>query len=330
MVQTHDDNRIEQLEHWLSKSFGRTIGPVLPASEDASFRRYFRIFDNGNSYIVMDSPIEHENPVAFVRIAKRLHEVGLNVPIVYDQELEQGFLLLSDLGSTDYLQVLSKNENPQMYRDAIDALVRLQTAGMTEPDFLPPYNETLLRREMELFRQWYLPKHLGIQATAGEHAMIDEAFDFLTVKALEQPKVWVHLDFHSRNLMYVKDNNPGILDFQDAVCGPITYDLVSLLRDCYICWPSEFVEEWMQYYIRTAQSFGLPLDVGVNQFKQWFDLMGIQRHLKVLGIFSRLYYRDNKPRYLDDLPLVLDYFLKISDDYPELQELRSFVARVAT
>ena len=309
--------RLELLNRWLTKTLGLPAYEIAPASSDASFRRYFRIGFDGESRIVMDAPPDKEDSRPFVRIGKQLHAAGLNVPEILAEDLEQGFLLLSDLGTEQYLSALNAETVDRLYGDAMGALAVLQTCG-PDSDRLPPYDEALLRREMELFREWYLGRHLGLNLGAKEQTVLEETFTLLAGSALEQPQVGVHRDYHSRNLM-VCTHNPGILDFQDAVHGPLTYDLVSLLRDCYIDWPREQVEQWAQDYHHIAADHGLLRGPQEEQFLRWFDLMGVQRHLKATGIFARLNYRDNKPGYMNDIPRTLGYVAEVSGRYPELR-----------
>ncbi|MCW8829359.1 MAG: phosphotransferase, partial [Gammaproteobacteria bacterium] len=295
--------RLEQLNHWLSNAVGLPEYRIAPASSDASFRRYFRIRFAGESRIVMDAPPEKEDSRPFVRIGRQLREIGLNVPEILAEDLGQGFLLLSDLGERQYLDVLDAQNVERLYGDAMGALATLQACG-PDAQALPPYDRELLWREMVLFREWYLERHLGLVLSDSEQRVLDETFEQLVTSALEQPKVSVHRDYHSRNLM-VSEHNPGILDFQDAVHGPITYDLVSLLRDCYIAWPREQVEEWVRGYHDIAIDHGILRDRQEERFLRWFDLMGVQRHLKATGIFARLNHRDGKPGYLNDIPRTL-------------------------
>jgi aminoglycoside/choline kinase family phosphotransferase len=309
--------RLEQLNRWLTKTLGLPPYAIAPASSDASFRRYFRITFNGESRIVMDAPPDREDSRPFVAIGRRLRAIGLNVPEILAEELEQGFLLLSDLGTQQYLSALNDDTVDRLYGDALGALAVLQACGPGS-DALPPYDEGLLRREMALFGDWYLGRHLGLALKPNEQAVLEQSFALLVENALEQPQVSVHRDYHSRNLM-VSAHNPGILDFQDAVFGPVTYDLVSLLRDCYIAWPRGQVEQWLLGYHDIAVDHGILRGRQEERFLRWFDLMGVQRHLKASGIFARLNHRDGKPGYLDDIPRTLAYVAEVSARYPELQ-----------
>lgn len=319
------DHRLETLKAWVSATLDTADYEIRPASTDASFRRYFRVTLNGGSHIVMDAPTDKEDVRPFIDIATRLFNLGLNVPQILDRDLTQGFLLLSDLGDRVYLRHLNADTVERLYGDAMGALVILQQGIFTDAHALPDYDEPLLMREMELFREWYLGRHLGLKLSAAQHEVLDRAFASLARSALAQPQVWVHRDYHSRNLMLTRANNPGILDFQDAVRGPITYDLVSLLRDCYIAWPREQVEDWAKGYHELALQSGLPAGDDDVQFLAWFDRMGVQRHLKATGIFARLNHRDGKPGYLDDIPRTLGYVMDVSGRYPDLRPLHDLL-----
>jgi hypothetical protein len=247
------------------------------------------------------------------------------VPEVLDQDLQRGFLLLSDLGDRTYLSALTEANADRLYDDALTVLRILQFGGRSDPKFLPPYDEALLRRELAIFPEWYLGRHLGINPDDARQTLWNRVTDVLVGTALEQPRVWVHRDYHSRNLMFLPDNNPGILDFQDAVFGPITYDLVSLLRDCYIAWPHERISDWLDTYFVDARAMGLPVGGNFRRFRRWFDLMGVQRHLKAVGIFARLNHRDGKSGYLADIPRTLGYVWAVSALYPELAGLKQWL-----
>lgn len=316
--------RYAKLQSWLHDDLRLTPFAITPASSDASFRRYFRVSSGGQSHIVMDAPPDKEDTRPFLAVARAMAELGLNVPRILAVNLEQGFLLLSDLGSRHYLQVLNEQTAEPLYGDALAAL-RLLQAAPVEGSGLPDYDRALLLREMGLFRDWYLARHLRIEAGGGMAEVLNQSFDILADEALSQPRVWVHRDYHSRNLMVTETHNPGILDFQDAVVGPVTYDLVSLLRDCYVSWPRQRVIRWVEQYLSASQADGLLRDVTAEQFARWFDLMGVQRHLKAIGIFARLNHRDAKPGYLADIPRTLSYVIGVSDDYPELHPLRDLL-----
>ena len=320
------DQRLEQLKTWLDDG-GIAYNNIAPASADASFRRYFRITDDQDSFIVMDAPPEKEDCTSFISIAKLLFSYGLNVPEILQQDLEQGFLLLSDLGDTVFLSELNNNTVDYMYTAAMDSLLQLQK---NEIPNLPLYDETLLRNELNLFPDWYLEKQLKVTVSDEDREILEQTFDVLIENALTQPQVCVHRDYHSRNLMVNKHNSqaPGVIDFQDAVIGAVTYDLVSLLKDCYIDWPRKKVEEWVSYFHKEALSSGIIDNVSFDEFLRWFDLMGLQRHLKVAGIFSRLKHRDGKTGYLKDIPRTMDYIFDVLKRYPELQPLQKLLSDI--
>lgn len=309
------DSRFTQLQQWVAQH-QLDAASLAPASADASFRRYFRLQTDSGSLIVMDAPPDKENSEPFVRIGRMLFDIGIHVPEIIEVDLQQGFILLSDLGKRDYLSSLNAQTVDQLYGDAMRSLLTLQQRASHD---LPPYDEALLRREMALFTDWYLGTHRQVQLSDAQSAVIQSAFDLLVENALAQPRVCVHRDYHSRNLMFCADNNPGVLDFQDAVYGPITYDLVSLLRDCYIEWPLAQVQSWVKAYAQQLREAGMITDVSDETFLRWFDLMGIQRHLKATGIFARLNHRDGKPRYLNDIPRTMGYVYKVASQYAELQ-----------
>jgi aminoglycoside/choline kinase family phosphotransferase len=317
------DVRLNALRAWAGAQLGRQDLTIEPASADASFRRYFRVGFADQSLIAMDAPPGKEDSRPFLEVATLLADTGVNVPRIHAVDLHTGFLLLDDLGSTHYLAVLSEENVDALYADALDALVIFQTGIPIEAP-LPPYDRDQLLREMELFREWFLRRHLGIALTATQEQKLTETFEALTLAALAQPKVFVHRDYHSRNLMLTSENNPGILDFQDAVIGPVTYDLMSLLRDAYIAWPRERVEAWVLSYLERLRA-ARRIDIDEEGFLRWFDLMGAQRFLKVIGIFARLNHRDGKPGYLDDIPRVFGYLLEVAQRYPELVELQAVI-----
>jgi aminoglycoside/choline kinase family phosphotransferase len=318
--------RIEQLKNWLSSELDFSEYTLEPASSDASFRRYFRVVHAGESLVVMDAPPSREDTRPFVQVSGMLAGLGLNVPQVIDEDPQQGFLLLSDLGSRPYLDALNDETVERLYGDALGALATIQACTPGDAP-LPAYERTLLLNEMELCREWLIGKHLGMTLTEQQSAMLDAAFDLLADSALQQPQVCVHRDYHSRNLMLTESNNPGILDFQDAMIGPVTYDLVSLLRDCYIDWPRERVEDWALGYQTLALQSGVLQEVhdDPQQFLRWFDLMGIQRHLKAAGIFARLNHRDGKPGYLGDIPRTLGYVVEVATRHEDLAAFGAFI-----
>ena len=327
--------RRQQLHNWLRSIFEANTYTLQPCANDASFRQYFRLSYKAQSFIVMDAPPTQENCQTFIEISRRLVAAGINAPRVLNQDLAAGFLLLNDLGTRLYLDELSAAKADSLYADAMEALVKMQS--QIETDKLPIYAASLLAREMELFRTWLLKKHLGLKLSAAENRMLDDVFQLLIDAALSQPTVFVHRDYHSRNLVVSPSdnpsdnpsNNPGVLDFQDAVLGPFTYDLVSLLKDCYIRWPKEQLEQWALLFFEKINPYHPEVDAAT--FLQWFDLMGVQRHLKAAGIFARLYHRDGKANYLGDIPRTLAYILALEPaSYPEIQDLASLIrAQVA-
>lgn len=314
------DSRLSTLKTWLKtlpSTFKLDVTSIEPASSDASFRRYFRVQTPQNaaysSLIVMDAPVDKEDSTPFVTIAKIFQEAGLNVPEILASDLTQGFLLLSDLGNTTYMSVLNQESANALYQDAYLALIKLQLAS--KPGVLPNYDAPLLAREMALFPQWYLETHLNFKMSPDQQKSWDKMVELLIENNLAQTQVYVHRDYHCRNLMVTAQNNPGILDFQDAVYGPITYDLVSLWRDAYIEWDEEQQMDWLIRYWEKAKKSGIPINEDFGEFYRDFEWMGLQRHLKVLGIFARLFHRDGKDAYLKDLPLVLRYTEKVAQRY---------------
>ena len=313
------DSRRDALERWLAGELGGKRFTLTPASEDASFRRYFRVAsDDGSTLIAMDAPPDKEDCRPFVHVARLLHEAGVHAPEVRGQDLTQGFLLLTDLGTRTYLEEISPANAPQLFGDATDALIRWQLA--TKPAELPPYDEALLRREMQLFPDWYVARHLGLELQRGQKERMEQVFALLVKSALAQPKVYVHRDYMPRNLM-LSNPNPGVLDFQDAVLGPIAYDVVSLMRDAFLSWDEEPVLDWTVRYWQKARAAGLPLDADFGEFWRAFEWMGLQRHLKVLGIFARINYRDGKPKYLADTPRFIRYARDVAKRYSALAPL---------
>jgi aminoglycoside/choline kinase family phosphotransferase len=327
------DLRLDQLAAWLDtlpSSLGVRRDSLRPASNDASFRRYFRVdADAGQagSLIVMDAPPPMEDCRPFVHAAAVLGRTGVSVPAVLASDLDQGFLLLEDFGSVTYLERLDATRAPALYGDALRALVTLQAGAPA--DAFPPYDRALQLREMQLFPQWYVARHKGLTLSAAETATLEAAFETILSNTLAQPRVAVHRDYHSRNLMVLDDGrNPGILDFQDAVHGPLTYDLVSLLRDAYLAWEEEQVLDSAIRYWERARGAGLPVPGEFGDFYRDFEWMGLQRHLKVLGIFARLHHRDGKDRYLADLPRVLGYVRSVVRRYGAFAPLARLVDRI--
>ena len=314
-------DRSKALNEWLIQ-LGYVDYSLTPASEDASFRSYLRLRMGDQSWIVMDAPPEREPCDQFIAIAEKLRAAKLSAPEVIAQNLQLGFLILTDFGGSDYLSLLnSQNEGP-LYADALAAILQMQTR--IDADDLPAYDENLLTRELDLFHDWFLLELLAIELNRAQQTTWQAVKNTLVENALEQPQLFVHRDFHSRNLMKIEQGNPGILDFQDAVKGPITYDLLSLLRDCYIDWPPIRVDQLLLEYYQLARANGL-VDVSATQFKRWFNLMGIQRHLKAIGIFSRLKIRDGKSAYLKDIPRTLGYVCQVSAEEKSMAGLFSML-----
>ena len=320
------NSRLAELQDWLGQIEGLSGSDTTPASDDASFRRYFRLSSGGNSFIAMDAPPPAEDCLPFVRIAGYLEAMRLNAPRIIEADIERGFLLLTDLGEATYLDQLRADESDavRLYGDAIAALLALQSRGAAYQSSLPPYDVELLEFELSLFRDWLCGTHLGIEFTADEEAQWRDTCSLLVRNALDQPQVFVHRAYHSRNLMLTAENNPGILDFQDAVEGPFTYDLVSLLKDCYIRWPAERVNNWAEMFYASLGE-ALRVQVGAGQFRRNFELMGVQRHLKAAGIFARLNHRDSKPGYMADVPRTLNYIVELGPGYAELDFLVNLI-----
>jgi aminoglycoside/choline kinase family phosphotransferase len=317
------DDRLGQLTEWVRQFEGLSDADPQPASEDASFRRYFRV-QGTESHIVMDAPPPQEDCRPFVAIAGYLESMGLNSTHVLQADLDRGFLLLTDLGADQYLDVIGSKPDAadSLYRDALDALLVIQGRGAEIQQKLPPYDEEMMRFEISLFREWLCEKHLGLEITADDDRCWKETCDSLVSSALVLKNTFVHRDYHSRNLIVIPGNNPGILDFQDAVEGPYTYDLVSLLKDCYVKWPASVIEERAMYFYEK-----LPESPGdAKSFLRDFDLMGVQRHLKAAGIFARLLHRDGKTGYLKDVPRTLSYIVDIAPKYEELRFLGDLIA----
>jgi aminoglycoside/choline kinase family phosphotransferase len=318
------DDRQQQLGAWLNTVLQQSNFSLTIASADASFRRYFRVsmvtpYLGFQTLIAMDAPPPQEDCTPFVNIAKLFLDAGLNVPKLIAQDLTHGFLLLSDLGDDTYLSQLNSESAPKLYLDATNALIKLQIAS--KENALPKYDETLLTREMQLFPDWYVSKHLNVSLTGEQQVILKNTFEVLNKNILSQGQVYVHRDFHSRNLMIAKENNPGVLDFQDAVYGAISYDLVSLLKDAYISWEEEQIIDWAVRYWQPAKKAGLPVPDDFSEFYRDFEWMGAQRHIKVLGIFARLSHRDGKDGYLKDMPLVMIYLRKVCERYVELRPM---------
>jgi N-acetylmuramate 1-kinase len=311
-------SRTLNLDDWLRTHLPGEAFSLAPASEDASFRRYFRVTTAVGTRIVMDAPPEHEDCRPFVKVARLFGQAGVNVPRVLAEDLQNGYLLLTDLGSTMYLQALGERSAAALYDAATDALVRIQL--VSRPGTLPEYDRELLLRELRLFPDWYVAKELGVSLSASQSDALAAVFEVILANNLAQPRVYVHRDYHSRNLM-VTEPNPGIIDFQDAVYGPVTYDLVSLFKDAYVRWDEERIIDWVVRYWEKARTAGLPVGADFGTFYRDFEWMGVQRHIKVLGIFARLFHRDGKDRYLQDMPRVMAYLRAACERYSGLHPL---------
>jgi len=327
------DLRQEKLTEWVAKALNQTSLSLEMVSGDASFRRYFRANVEGETWIAMDAPPDKEDSSSFVAIAQYWLSRGVQVPTIHHYDLGLGFLLLNDFGDDVLLASLfsvaptatpNNVSGDHYYGLAMQALIEIQAIESDSNYTLPPYDNALLQREMALFPDWLLEKRLGLTLNTQERTMLIQSFNALAESALAQPQVPVHRDYHARNLMVLKDDSLGVIDFQDAVFGPVTYDLVSLLRDCYIVWPDEKVERWCQQYYALLQAQG-ELSYDGAQFKAWFDFMGLQRHLKAAGIFARLSLRDGKHSYLDDIPRTVEYLVRVSQGYSSLKDFHAFL-----
>ena len=324
------DVRLQHLKVWLDEQLAILFadqgwGPVPPAtltaaSSDASFRRYFRWEGEGKSFVVMDAPPPQENCKPFVDIAFLLAKSGINVPKIYAEDLERGFLLLNDLGNQTYLDVIDGENADALFDDALQALLAFQQLPMVAP--LPSYDVALLRRELELFPEWYVKRELGVEFDSTQQQQWQQVSNLLIDSALAQPKVLVHRDYMPRNLM-LSEPNPGVLDFQDAVYGPVTYDVTCLFKDAFLSWPEERVRGWLESYWQQASALNIPVQPDFEDFLRASDLMGVQRHLKVIGIFARICHRDGKPRYLADVPRFFSYIEAVIARRPELAELQA-------
>jgi len=314
-------DREKCLNQWVQEQLAGLDYRMELASSDASFRRYFRVFSEERTYILMDAPPESENCGPFIKVSARLIAAGLNAPHVIAHDSSKGFLLLDDLGETLYLDIINHDNADRLYGDAIEALIRMQHEA--EWIDLPPYDQSLLIQEMNLFSDWLLLRHLELNLTETDKTRLKRVFDVLVENAIAQPVCFVHRDYHSRNLLVTPVNNPGILDFQDAVRGPVSYDLVSLLKDCYIKWPKSRILHWAEAYYHGKGH----TDCSLDQFIEWFDLMGVQRHLKASGIFARLWHRDCKQGYLKDIPRTLSYIVDLGPDYPVVRPLADLISQ---
>jgi hypothetical protein len=335
-----NDARLSLIRSWLTRDLGWRIGRISVASADASFRRYFRVSrgdvdpaawaPKADSLIVMDAPPGKEDVAPFLKVSSLLEQAGAHVPHVHAADQKRGFVVMEDLGDMQYLSRLKTGRGvDKLYGEALTTLANIQVRGLRAASALPPYDRAPLERELNLMPEWFLGKHLRLELSPEERALLTVSFEFLINEALLQPQVFVHRDFHSRNLMVLPNDNqggPGVIDFQDALRGPIGYDLVSLLKDCYISWSRERVERWVRGYRRVLGNLGANVGDSEYQFMRWFDLIGVQRHLKVLGIFARLWHRDGKIGYLADLPLTFGYVRDACRRYPELVEFERWLA----
>ncbi|HEY5717455.1 MAG TPA: phosphotransferase [Motiliproteus sp.] len=327
------DSRQQGLQQWVGQQLAQLGVDLEPGwslevvSGDASFRRYFRVRSHNLSWIAVDAPPDKEDSHPFVAIAHAWQPLEIHVPVVHAVDFDAGYMLLSDLGDELYLPHLNAASADELYRKALLTLTHIQQCRAIGERPLPPYDKALLQREVDLFSDWFIPQLLQLNLSEAEQHTLQGAYEVLIGSALEQPQVCVHRDYHSRNLMLTESGTPGVIDFQDAVWGPLTYDLVSLLRDCYIDWPDDLVRGWALNYATQAVEAGIIAPVEDRLFLRWFDLMGMQRHLKAVGIFARLLLRDGKPGYLDDIPRTFGYLLQVSAHYPELQAFRTLLVQ---
>ena len=336
-----NDPRLTLIRTWLTRDLGWRIGRISVASADASFRRYFRVSrgdvdpaawaPKADTLVVMDAPPGKEDIAPYLKVTALLEQAGAHVPHVHASDAKRGFIVMEDLGNTQYLSLLKTGRGvDKLYGDALATLANIQVRGLRASQQLAPYDRAELERELNLMPEWFLGKHFSLELTPEERALLTVTNEILINEALIQPQVFVHKDFHSRNLMVLEKGGPGVIDFQDALRGPVGYDLVSLLKDCYISWSRERVERWVKGYRRVLGNLGANVGDSEYQFLRWFDLIGVQRHIKVLGIFCRLWYRDGKAGYLGDLPLVFEYVRDACRRYPELVEFERWLSwRVA-
>ncbi len=331
----HQDQRLLDLSAWLEQQLPEVFvrcgwgevpaAQLTAASSDASFRRYFRWQGGERSLIVMDAPPPQEDCRPFVKVAQMLDQAGVHVPQILASDLERGFLLLTDLGRQTYLDVIDQSNAEQLFEDAVEALLKFQLHPVAQP--MPAYDEALLRRELQLFPEWYVQRHLGHTLTEAQQAAWERICRQLIDSALAQPRVLVHRDYMPRNLM-ISEPNPGVLDFQDAVLGPVSYDITSLFKDAFLSWPEAQVRAWLEGYWHKARAAGVSLPESLDEFLRASDLMGLQRHLKVIGIFARICHRDGKPRYLADVPRFFAYIEAVLARRPELAELQQLLAEL--
>jgi aminoglycoside/choline kinase family phosphotransferase len=315
------DHRQTQLQAWLSNKAGQDIGDLRLLAGGASFRRFFRFYYQGQAYVAMDDPSnEGQDCQRYVQVAKGLEELGLNVPHTIEAEASQGLVWMSDLGDQLYYRILNKNNVHALYDKALDILVTLQSGNLT----LPAFNHELIQTGLLGFQEYFLEKYLGVKIDDKTQKMLNNTFDLLLNSALEQPQFPMHRDYHCQNILLLNNGEAGIVDFQDAKIGPVTYDAVSFLRDCYIDWPVEWVDQWVNDYYQKLVNKGILKGVEFAQFKLWFDLMGVKRHLKACFSFSRKFIRDHDDAYLKYIPRTLKYVHQICCGYPELKPFLDF------
>lgn len=318
------DKRLTELKSWLQTACGFRDVSLYALAGDASYRRYFRLQAAAQTFIIMDAPPQKESCDAFVLLARTWRQAGISVPDIVYEDRAKGFLVLSDFGDQTYLSVLHDKNADQLYQRAIDELIKIQLCGQAQRIAVPQFDAVFMGLELQRFIDWYIKALHQIELSSADERSLKAVFDHVIEQALAQPQVLVHRDYHSRNLMYLSDNRLGVLDFQDAVWGPITYDLISLLKDCYIRWPRDRVLQWVACFYKQLCQKALLQDVRLSQFIQWFDYVGVQRHLKVIGIFARLSLRDGKSHYLQDIPLALTYLHEMTTAYPALEGLQQF------
>lgn len=316
------DARSAVMQEWLSGIFQAQSFSIAAITGDASFRRYYRLRVNAQSFIVMDAPPDKENCRPFVAIASAFQQSTVRFPTVLSADFSNGFLLLSDFGDQQLLPLLNAQSVDLHYQSAMDLLLPIQQCNAVPNYTLPYFDDALFWREFDIFYTWYIQKNKGYSLSSAELSVLKNQYQQLIHSALSQPRVFVHRDYHSRNIMLCEDHQLGILDFQDAVMGPVTYDLVSLLKDCYIAWSDEKISAWVFYFYQQSPALQ---SVDFHTVMRWFDWMGLQRHLKCLGIFSRLHYRDHKDHYLKEIPRVLQYAMRVCDQYPELSLLKKYL-----
>lgn len=315
-----EQNKISDLTKWVKKYYPQDF-TIEKASEDASFRSYYRVMSQGDTKIIMDAPPQHEPLTSFLDVTKRLASAKINVPIIYEVDESKGYILMSDLGKNNYLDALNKETVYCLYTDAIDVICRIQNYASSKG--LEVFDMNIQIKEMDLFKDWFLEKHLKMNLNQDQSIYLKDFNEILARRISKIPTTFIHRDFHSRNLMVTDKNNPGVLDYQDAMIGPMTYDLVSLLKDCYIKWDDELIYKMVKtYFQRLEQS------MTYDEFEYWFDMTGLQRHLKAIGIFSRLYYRDQKSSYLKNIPKTLNYIVELCTKYPELHEFQILAKQI--